>query len=343
MEQRITQSSRYGFTLIELLVVIAIIALLIGILLPALGRAREAGRKVVSSSNQRQTLIGMQTFAGDSDNFFPGVTSYASGSTNARGSAATPFNRPFEDASNIDNWTVSGGGAGRHIPARYLIMLQGGYIDGDTIVSPAEDRYFLPDVDVNGVAVDTVRGGGNLPQPIWVDYKAGGWEATNGFQYDYNIQTVFYSYAMLDLFNQDIPVVFESLLRGWSSEAGGETPIMSDRMIFWDDKAKTGGDTGTPFRQSLWTKKYDGWVGHIGFGDGHVSWFDEPNVKRTRFGGRVTEGTNNANNNSGGERDRSGDDIFEINTGFGKKTQDVGMVVGWGSQTFRTGSSRNTR
>ncbi len=54
-----------GFTLIELLVVIAIIALLIGILLPALGEARKSGRITICTANMKQLGVATQSYTAD--------------------------------------------------------------------------------------------------------------------------------------------------------------------------------------------------------------------------------------------------------------------------------------
>ena len=63
--------SRRAFTLIELLVVIAIIALLIGILLPALGSARKQAKASVAGSRLQQLGLGIQMYLGDYDEMLP--------------------------------------------------------------------------------------------------------------------------------------------------------------------------------------------------------------------------------------------------------------------------------
>lgn len=58
-----------GFTLIELLVVISIIALLVGILLPALGAARSAARRIACASNMRQIGVAHVSYGTENDDF----------------------------------------------------------------------------------------------------------------------------------------------------------------------------------------------------------------------------------------------------------------------------------
>ncbi|NQT53767.1 type II secretion system protein [bacterium] len=79
---RATLASRRAFTLIELLVVMGVIAVLAGMLLPTLQRARESGRRVNCASNLRQLAIAMQNYREGNDDWYPPM--YVSGTPPSR-------------------------------------------------------------------------------------------------------------------------------------------------------------------------------------------------------------------------------------------------------------------
>ena len=93
-----TRPTPRGFTLVELLVVIATIALLIAVLMPALGSARSAARRTQCTSSVRQIGLAQHLYANAWEGMVPGwrngwylkVAPYTSYATYARWSSAMP-------------------------------------------------------------------------------------------------------------------------------------------------------------------------------------------------------------------------------------------------------------
>ncbi len=129
---------RHGFTLIELLVVVAIIALLIAILLPALGRARELAKRSVCAANLSGMGKAMYIYSNDNREFFPVAAHDQTGQTPLGGTPAT--NITFIGQLGV-NYTVSPGTAmppaAVHPSRSMFLMIIGGNNTPGAFVCPS--------------------------------------------------------------------------------------------------------------------------------------------------------------------------------------------------------------
>jgi prepilin-type N-terminal cleavage/methylation domain-containing protein/prepilin-type processing-associated H-X9-DG protein len=149
--------SPQGFTLVELLVVIAIIGVLMGLLLPAVQSAREAGRRVSCTNNQYQIALAASRF-NDAQGFLPGWRNQMQSGANTIFPSWPIMLLPFVERSDIfKSWQAG------TTTAPYVSLFACPSSPADSTTSPilayAGNCGTANGVKANGVMVDNVAPG----------------------------------------------------------------------------------------------------------------------------------------------------------------------------------------
>ena len=243
--------NKSGFTLVELLVVVAIIALLIGLLLPALGRAQRAAKTLNDAANIGQIHKGFLTYSNADPKGYlplPGLIRRAAVPGVGPGGAAAFVPGQGEEQQNQNNSANL-----------YSSMIAKNFVTPDVLFSPVEENPVVRQMTNYNFQAYNPAGTGDAFGPLhWDPAFRANIHLTNDGTANGVCNT---SYAHLALIGDRKKLY-------WTNKASSNRPVMGNRGTH------NGAFSGDNYRLSytlLFHDPKDTWEGNICYGDNHVS------------------------------------------------------------------------
>lgn len=241
---------RAGFTLVELLVVIGIIVLLIGILLPALNKARDAANTIKCASNLRSIGQGMAMYVSQNQGTFPAAY-YYQGMTIANG-----VEQPSAAVNGYVNWSsfIYGDKADNNDPKTFASTT-----GWDMFTCPAINNGGLPPTDTYA---------GNLEAGQQVDNPPNGKWNGNDFQAPRMAYTVNEAICPRNKF----VLGFQGAVRAYQFVRAGQVKHSSDTILAteWNPNWRIVAATGDNNTSAIVCKSHRPVHAYMGISDGEL-------------------------------------------------------------------------